>query len=161
MKCKKPHLAPSTAYKYYKCRCGRCRGWKKEAAARTNDKEKARIRSQEWRKKNVQRSRASVKNWTAANPSKVLSMQLKKYGISLEQYNDLLRKQNGRCAICNSRPAGMQHSKTRLCVDHEHSTGKVRGLLCGGCNIGLGHFKHNIGILKNAIKYLEENGDVL
>jgi hypothetical protein len=51
----------------------------------------------------------------------------------------------------------MENGKLRLCVDHDHKTGKVRGLLCGACNIALGHFNHDPELLLKAIKYL---GDI-
>ena len=74
------------------------------------------------------------------------------FGITERQYNAMFKKQKGRCCLC-----GMHQSKikTRLAVDHSHKTGKVRGLLCSRCNMGLGFFKENIIVLKAAIKYLE------
>lgn len=72
------------------------------------------------------------------------------YGISPEEYNALLQKQSGRCAICEQPP------KKTLHVDHCHETGRVRGLLCHFCNIGLGHFGEDIERMKRAIRYLED-----
>lgn len=78
---------------------------------------------------------------------------LKRYGITLEQYQKLLDKQQSRCAIClTDDPKGRGD---KLHVDHCHTTGSIRGLLCGKCNTGLGLFNDNINILRNAIKYLE------
>lgn len=74
--------------------------------------------------------------------------QLKQYGLTLDCYDKLFKKQKGKCKICNST------SKKRLNVDHCHETGKVRGLLCWNCNIALGYFKDNINYLSNAIRYL-------
>jgi hypothetical protein len=74
----------------------------------------------------------------------------KAYGISVEEYNSMLNKQNGRCAICRNSP-----DNKRLCVDHCHVTGRVRGLLCQKCNRGLGLFKDNTDSLFSAIKYLK------
>lgn len=77
------------------------------------------------------------------------------FGITLEDYNNLLVKQDYKCAICGSKLP--KNSKTKhLVVDHDHKTGKVRGLLCQCCNFGLGQFGDSIENLKNAIKYLEE-----
>jgi hypothetical protein len=72
------------------------------------------------------------------------------YGISLLDYDNLLDDQGGRCAICLCRP------RTRsLAVDHDHITGRVRGLLCSRCNHGLLHFaQEDITILRRAIEYL-------
>lgn len=153
--CKRPDLAPSSAYRYYMCRCKRCKEWKRDAAARTNNKERAIIRAREWRKNNPERSRYNSKRYQKNNPEKVLEWQLKKYNMSIDDYNLLVEKQNGVCAICGDKARGMQHSNNRLCIDHDDITGEVRGLLCGACNIN-----HSVKLLKNAIKYLEENGDV-
>lgn len=72
--------------------------------------------------------------------------QLSKYGITPGEYIDMLLDQDKRCAICNTRDY--------LVIDHCHATGKVRGLLCNKCNLGLGLFKDNVDSLQNAIKYL-------
>lgn len=158
--CKRPNISPSSAYKYYKCRCNRCLEWKSEAARRTNDKEKARERSRVWRLNNKERSRENSKKYQRKNPHKVLEWQLKKYNLTLEEYNNMYEKQNGKCAICGGTPNGMQNSKKRLCVDHDIVTNKVRGLLCGSCNVGLGHFDHSTELLNKGIKYIQENCDV-
>lgn len=70
------------------------------------------------------------------------------YGLNVEDYQKLVTKQSGLCAICQLY--------TKLVVDHDHSTGAIRGLLCGKCNKGIGLFKDNSSYLKNAAKYLEE-----
>lgn len=76
------------------------------------------------------------------------------YGIILEDYNEMFVNQNGCCKICGRHQSEF---KKTLCVDHCHTTGKVRGLLCSNCNIVLGQAKDDIEILKSAIKYLEES----
>lgn len=73
------------------------------------------------------------------------------YGISLEQYNNLLKEQNGCCYICKELP-----SKKQLAVDHCHTTNKVRKLLCSKCNTALGLVNDNPEILKTMILYLTE-----
>lgn len=73
------------------------------------------------------------------------------YGITLEEYNELFEKQNGRCAICGNHRS---ESKRNFDVDHNHKTGKVRGLLCRRCNSGLGLFGENTDIFEKAIDYL-------
>lgn len=89
------------------------------------------------------------------NPSRDRNSFLKRnYGITLEEYNGLLKKQNGGCAICGAKP------KTRsLNVDHNHKTMWVRGLLCHLCNRALGQLKAdtrpNIGLSIDL--YLKEN----
>lgn len=85
--------------------------------------------------------------WT--NPDQKADNQLRnRYGISLEDYSSLFEKQDGCCAICNER------KEKRLSVDHNHTTGSIRGLLCNNCNRGLGFFKDDLRILDLAIKYL-------
>jgi hypothetical protein len=73
------------------------------------------------------------------------------YGISLEDYEGLLESQGGVCQICRKACA----SGMRLAVDHCHETGRVRGLLCGKCNQGIGQFAHDVETLRSAIIYLE------
>ena len=73
---------------------------------------------------------------------------LKRYGLTVEQYEALNEKQESKCAIC------LVPDK-RLHVDHDHKTGKVRSLLCGTCNRALGLFKDNPSILRAAASYLE------
>lgn len=73
------------------------------------------------------------------------------FGITLEQYDKILEKQSGGCKICGTKtPRG----KGRFSVDHDHLTGKIRGLLCNNCNHVLGNAKDNIKILAAAIQYL-------
>ena len=76
---------------------------------------------------------------------------MRTYGITIAQYNNYLELQNNCCAICDSHVSVIKGS---LCVDHCHSTGRVRGLLCRHCNLGLGHFKDNTGFLNQAVSYL-------
>lgn len=74
------------------------------------------------------------------------------YGITIEEYDDMLKRQNGVCAIC-LKPESQSYR--RLAVDHNHTTGKVRALLCYGCNRGIGSFKENPDSLRSAADYLE------
>lgn len=76
----------------------------------------------------------------------------KLYGISLEQFNIMLESQNSKCAICFRDFTAIT---TKPSVDHDHKTGRVRGLLCSHCNRGIGQFKENVEALGNAITYLE------
>ena len=76
------------------------------------------------------------------------------YNITLDEYNNLLKKQNDKCSICGK---SSKENKKRLAIDHNHTTGKIRGLLCSSCNQGLGKFYDNVEFLENAIKYLQFN----
>lgn len=76
----------------------------------------------------------------------------RKYGITLPEYDELLKKQQNRCAICSTHQADL---RIALGVDHCHGTGLVRGLLCDPCNRALGLFKDSVGALSKAIDYLQ------
>lgn len=81
---------------------------------------------------------------------------LRKYGITRNDYLFLLKSQNGKCAIC-SRPE-LESAYGRLCLDHDHTTNVVRGLLCHYCNMAIGLFQENPDILSAAMAYLEKHG---
>jgi hypothetical protein len=84
---------------------------------------------------------------------------MRNFGITVDQFADLLEAQAGRCAICGRLPEeanGHKH-KHRLHVDHDHKTGKVRGLLCNLCNVGLGSFKDDVDLMLDAVSYLERS----
>lgn len=77
------------------------------------------------------------------------------FGITLEQYNVLLEMQHGVCAICLEPETATSNGKLKaLAVDHDHSTNKIRGLLCANCNRALGGFKDNVERLRRAAEYL-------
>lgn len=102
---------------------------------------------------------ASAKASYAANREKKKEQsrksQLKvKYGLTPEQYEVMERAQDGLCAICKRPPQASDPKKTRLCVDHDHSTQQVRSLLCHGCNVILGLADESPAVLYRAIEYL-------
>lgn len=91
------------------------------------------------------------KSWHSKSPiEKQASRVSAMYGITPIEYRAMHERQNGMCAICFQKPA----TKRILHVDHCHKTNVVRGLLCHGCNTGIGAMKENIQTLRNAIKYL-------
>lgn len=100
------------------------------------------------------------KTYREENKEKFLAVERKSklkitYGITPEQYDVMLTKQNGRCAICSTKKPG---GRTKMFfIDHCHSTGSIRGLLCMRCNTGLGLFLDSPKFLANAISYLKEN----
>jgi hypothetical protein len=75
----------------------------------------------------------------------------KKYGITANEYDEMFNKQSGRCAICGKQ---QKDESIALSIDHDHKTGAIRGLLCFGCNSGIGRFNDDISMLKKAIDYL-------
>lgn len=96
--------------------------------------------------------------YRAANPEIFRRLHLKKkFGISLEMYDQLLDEQRHTCAICGRPEKTIIRGKlVPLAVDHDHNTGSVRGLLCVPCNRGLGLFKDDLSILEKAIAYLKK-----
>lgn len=101
-----------------------------------------------------------LKEYTEKNKDKVRNNYLmREFGITSEQYDEMNNKQNGVCAICN-KPETAVNNKTgetkRLAVDHNHSTGIVRKLLCTNCNTGIGSLQESIETLRNAIQYLKK-----
>ena len=70
------------------------------------------------------------------------------YGITIAEYDRMFLQQNGLCKICQSP------SSRKLAVDHCHESGKIRGLLCHNCNVGLGHFKDSPALLMAALTYI-------
>ena len=83
---------------------------------------------------------------------------LKQYGLTFEDQEQMLREQNNKCAICCKEIFLFGSSKKLTAhVDHDHKTGKVRGLLCQECNTGLGKFRDNTEYLLGAISYLNKN----
>ena len=96
----------------------------------------------------------------AARPAQASALinrraKLKKtYGITMDDFDSMLDAQEGSCKICRTKtPGGRGH----FAIDHCHESGRVRGLLCNSCNIGLGHFKDNVDLLHRAIDYLKES----
>ena len=105
--------------------------------------------------------RQGTKNWYRDNPEKAKSQRLKRYGIDLDGYNALRKQQNYCCVICEVHETEVSQGRattpdTALHVDHDHATGKVRGLLCTNCNIILGKCYDKIETLNKAIQYLKE-----
>ena len=88
-------------------------------------------------------------------PEEELKRRVARYGITVEYYNELLLSQMGRCAICG------EFQYKELHIDHDELTGKVRGLLCGNCNRGIGCLKHDTERLMSAATYLLKNQNLL
>lgn len=112
-----------------------------------------------WREANPELDRQRWADWHAANPEKVKASQAKyrrkrylrmKYGLTVDDYERMTAAQDGLCAICH-RPA----ASGLLDVDHDHSTGKVRKLLCGPCNMMLAGAQDSMETLWAGTDYLE------
>ena len=115
----------------------------------------------EWRKNNPTFGVKNYRSWRQQNPIKYKETTRKKglrqYGLSIEEWEIIFDKQNGVCAICNLPETVIDKgTKRRLAVDHCHSTGKVRGLLCTKCNRAIGLLNDNPEILDKASAYLRK-----
>jgi hypothetical protein len=123
--------------------CNPCRGREYYARNREACRQRARDRY------DPAKAAEYHKRYNAENPHKKREWQLRRwYGMTLEDYDKMFAEQDGRCAICRET-----HERT-LHVDHCHTTGRVRKLLCTECNTGLGKFKERPDLLEAAIAYL-------
>ena len=116
-------------------------------------REEVNKRQRKYRAQNPEKARESNRKWRAADPEKVResirkSHLRRKYGLTPEQYSALVDAQCGQCAICG-------RGDEYLCVDHSHSAGIVRGLLCHGCNKAVGFLHDSPDLLRKAANYLE------
>jgi hypothetical protein len=137
-------------------------------SAEERSKRLARERSARWRANNPERARATVQRWHAENPDYARKRQAEKrrqdpghkrrqhlkdrYGINAEDYDRMFDQQGGCCAICAGSES--RAKSEHFHVDHCHSTGRVRALLCGPCNTKLGWYEANRAGIE---AYLEEH----
>ena len=128
------------------------------------------IRRREWYAANREREIQRVREWQLANPERVRenmarfvaagkrqlsnrkSHLKRKYGLTLQEFDELLASQGGGCAICGNPNADN--------VDHDHVTGRVRGILCWNCNVGVGQFEDDIERLIAATSYLDRDDEL-
>lgn len=120
------------------------------------NREKTLQQKREWYYKNKAHCNLKSKLWRRRHPERVSqknrhSSLERNYGITEHEYQEMFYKQQGLCAIC-SNPPGIK----KLCVDHRHSDGAIRGLLCHNCNFVIGNAKDSLAILGSAIEYLEK-----
>jgi len=118
-------------------------------------------RLKEARKLNLEKYREYGRNKYHKNKQRILDLKAATmHDISLETYQDMIVKQDNKCMICKkpeTRKSSQSNDITRLCVDHCHQTGIVRGLLCHSCNTALGKFEDDIPRMVDAIEYLIES----
>jgi hypothetical protein len=133
--CRSDNLVPWCKDNFY---------WKEKRSSSDDQKEYARA----WHKKS-----------RAANPEYYLDQDLRRnYGVTLEWYRKILSAQNDSCAICKQPETTKIRGKViAMAVDHCHTSGEARGLLCTQCNRALGLFKDNKSVLEAAIGYLEKH----
>lgn len=109
----------------------------------------------EWRDRegNAEKHRAAVKRWRSANAdTRRAEGRRRYYGLSPEDVAVMLARQNRECAICTVE---IHDGRDGFCVDHDHATGRIRGLLCRKCNVMLGMVDDRPEVLASAIRYLE------
>jgi hypothetical protein len=125
--------------------------------------EKERARGKAWRDKNRERLNAQGLKWIRANPLKRLDHQLKSiHGITLDEYNKKKEEQKDLCASCGKPEVAKiwKNQKLgikRLSVDHCHTTGKIRDLLCQQCNMALGALREDPIIIRKLADYIERH----
>jgi hypothetical protein len=105
------------------------------------EKEKAKVRSKVWRDKNSYNKNRHYKI---------------KYGISVDEFHELIKSQNNNCVLCGNEFV-LSHKNTKPHLDHCHETNTVRGALCNYCNLMIGYAKDNRSTLANAIAYLTQS----
>ena len=120
------------------------------------NKEKVKKRVKNYYEKNKKQLKISQKKYYQKNKKRILEhtkrYELKAtYNLTFEQLDEILIAQNHKCLICNK-----SLMETRRCIDHDHKTGKIRGILCIECNSVIGLAHDNIETLKKAIDYLKK-----
>lgn len=134
----------------------------RDAARNVSPERKAKMKA--WREANRDHRKASMQRWKAARPPekkradalRIKALKFKwKYGVGESVYNTLLAKQGGVCAICRRENQQVRNGPyRRLSIDHCHTTGKIRGLLCNDCNTSIGKLGDNEEGLLKALEYL-------
>lgn len=127
---------------------------KKSHEYRKSNKDKCEELNRQWRLANTEYIKEYSKEYSIKNKDKIsaynkktrLHQRVRFYGLTVEEYNIMYTSQNGNCVICG------KHKK--LEIEHNHQTGKVRGLVCHKCNVVIGMCEEDITILQNVIKYL-------
>jgi len=114
-----------------------------------------------WFQENKERIYDNYVKQLVVTPEKIKAQRFKyhiksKFGIDIETYNQMILTHNHQCAICGYIQSENATGTKRLYVDHSHTTGKIRGLLCMNCNSAIGHFKENLTNLKKAVEYMEK-----
>jgi hypothetical protein len=118
--------------------------WCKQCTKKVNAK---------WVIKNKERRASKTLAWRLKNAEQIFGYNIRRnYGVTLDQYKQRLEEQGFACAICKTTNNGSR----KFGIDHNHKTGKIRGLLCHKCNAGLGNFDDNLDRLKKAIAYMED-----
>ena len=161
--CKNGHFAPRRAGKGdNKCLQCDAEHHKSVRMHPTKGRKQRERRREQWRKNESRREQIlKNKRYEYANDPavqrKAINNELQKTkGIGLTRYEEILEIQSGKCAICGTTDTGNKKSE-RFCVDHDHETGAVRGLLCTHCNFLLGTIGEDKKIIRKAIHYINQH----
>lgn len=148
------------ASKGHRSQCKACRS-RATVEYQRNNREAYRARQKRWRAANPEATRSYVRTYKACLDPEKKQAKLergkdryieRKYGLTRAQWNALYAAQDGVCALCRIPGRTGRHSK--LVVDHCHETGRIRGLLCGPCNVALGIFGDTEAALKRVFDYV-------
>ncbi len=131
----------------------------KAAEWKKNNRERVRELAAIDRENNPEKHRKWASDHYNKDSKKYLDRQISwNLGLTREEYYKIIESQNNLCAICLQPETRVLRGKvTRLCLDHDHATGKVRQLLCHDCNTGIGKFKDSPELLQSAIDYLKKH----
>lgn len=132
--------------------------YEKERPSRGNKELQAQLRKEykrQYFQKNKERIIQKRKNNPINSDKQFLYFIKSKYGVSELEYKRMLDERDYCCDICGLRQMGNAKNKDKLCIDHCHTTDKIRGLLCRNCNSAIGYFKDNIEVIEKSIKYLK------
>lgn len=139
--------------------CMKCRALDNTGKIKVNkedQKEKRRI----YKKKYFQKNKDKIYNRRKNNPINIEKRQQyyikSRYGISLEQYKQMLIDKNYCCDICGYKQPPNATKMQKLYIDHDHKTKRIRGLICSNCNAALGYLRDNIAVVEQASKYLKK-----
>jgi hypothetical protein len=129
---------------------------KRNAEYTKKNKVKVYKRQKDYREKNKVKIQIRLKNYYQVNKTMWRNNFLQKnYGITIKQFNEILKNQNNKCSICSKELDNtIKSGSNKPHLDHDHETGKVRAVLCADCNIAIGLFKENINIFPIAKDYL-------
>jgi hypothetical protein len=136
--------------------CKACRGELAKARYATGDPEARVIYAHDYYMANREATLERQRAWAAAQDPDALAESARarrlrhQYGLSVDEYDAMLARQGGVCAVCGGGPGARA-----FCVDHDHDTGAVRGLLCNPCNAGIGQLGDDPARLRAAADYLE------
>ena len=133
--------------------CKKCANIESTLYRKNNLEADRKIANKSYYKHNEAR-KIGARTYYRKNLEKVKAYKLKKYGLTIDEFELILIKQNNECCVCNIPFKKTSDAK----IDHCHKSGKTRGIICNHCNIALGHTKDNIEILYKLIEYLKENG---